>query len=191
MDPITTPVSHHHKISHHHSTCDALGRAAKCFGRWVCKLTVAIPYVAYHTFSTSTELLFGAGGAVVGAVRGGTVILAKEAGSRLGLCQKSTKPLSEYIIKDFHRGANVGWLPGQIMGVAGSVITAAALLDPVGLVLAGASIGAFSLVEGVFAYKGIKSTGYSCLEQDSKNALRDIRRECRELHDWLYGDKKF
>nr|MDT0253471.1 hypothetical protein [Endozoicomonas sp.] len=113
------------------STFNALGRAAKCFGRRVYKTAVAIPYVLYHVFSLSTEAVCGAGGAVVGAVGGGTIKLAKSIGAKLGLCQKSTRPLSDYVIKGFHTGANIGWLPGQAIGVVGSLVTTVALLNPV------------------------------------------------------------
>ena len=189
MDSVTVPIGHHQKINDNQSTGSALGRAAKCFGRNVCKMAVAVPYVLYQAFSITTEALCGAGGAVVGTVRGGTVKLVRAAGAKLGLCQKSTKPLSEYIIQDFHRGANVGWLPGQIVGVAGSALTTIELLNPISLGVGGIILGMHGLAEGVTAYNEIKFYGHSCTEDYSKNILRDIRRECRDIHDWLYGEK--
>ena len=190
MDSVTVPVSHHQKINHNQSTGNALGRAVKCFGRNVCKMAVAVPYVLYQAVSITTEALCGAGGAVVGTLRGGTVKLARAAGAKLGLCQKSTKPLSEYIIQDFHRGANVGWLPGQIVGVAGSALTTIGLLNPISLGVGGAIFGIYGLVEGVIAYDEIKCFGHSYAEDSSKNILRDIRSEFRDVHEWLYGEKK-
>lgn len=173
------------------STVNALGRAAKCFGRNVCKMAVAVPYVLYHVLSIGTEALCGAGGAVVGAVRGGTVKLARAIGAKLDLCEKSTRPLSDYVIKDFHRGANIGWLPGQIIGVVGSAVTSAGiLLSPVSLGIGGTYIVAYSLVEGVVTYNEVKETGHSSAEQKSKNIFRDMRRKYRDKHDWLYGNKR-
>ncbi len=191
MDSTTINFNPAQKQIQNSSTGNALGRAAKCFGRNVCKIAVAVPYVLYHALSIGTEAVCGAGGAVVGVVRGGTVKLARAIGAKLNLCEKSTRPLSDYVIKDFHRGANIGWLPGQIIGVVGSAVTSAGiLLNPVSLGVGGAVLGAYSLVEGVVTYNEVKETGHSSAEQDSKNVFRDIRRECRDIHDWLYGDKK-
>ncbi|WP_257296162.1 hypothetical protein [Endozoicomonas sp. YOMI1] len=184
------PVNYYQTTNPNPSTRNTLGRAVKCFGRIVCKMFVAVPYVLFHSLSLGTEALFGAGGAAIGAVRGGTVKLARAAGSKLGLCEKSSKPLMEYVIKDFHRGTNVGWLPGQIVGAAGLVASLPVLVHPVTLSVFGAIFGTCGLASGVVAYDEIKYTGHSDVEDDSKTFLRYIRHEFRDLHDCLYGEKK-
>lgn len=190
MDSISIPVNNNHKVSHSNAGSNELSRAVKCFGRNVYKIAVAIPYTLYHAFSLGTEGLFAASGAVVGAVRGGTVKLVRAIGSKLDLCHKSTKPISEYVIKDFHRGANVGWIPGKIVGVLGSAVTSAGIfLCPISLAVSGTLIGTYSIAEGISAYKDIKKTGYSTAEHDSKNILKYIAKEYKDKHDFLYGKK--
>ncbi|WP_163369569.1 hypothetical protein [Endozoicomonas acroporae] len=190
MDAASFPVSLDQKINPFPSTREASVRAAKCFGRVVCKLFIAVPYVLFESLSIGTEVIFGVGGAAVGAVRGGSVKLARAAGAKLGLCEKSTKPLKEYVIKDFHRGANLGWLPGQIVGAAGVVASLPVLVNPTMLIAEGIHFGFFGLVTTGFAYDEIKRNGHSCAEDHSKTMLSDLRHQFRELHDFLYDDKK-
>lgn len=190
------PNSPDQTINSCNSTGNALSRAAKCFGRNVCEVLIGIPYVLYHSYSLATEMVCASGGAVVGTLRGGTVKLARAAGSKLGLCQKSTKPLSEYIIKAFRRGANVGRIPGKIMGgvgvLAGTfVITSVAILIPALVAVPGILLGAGCLAKSAIAYRQIKCTGHSSIEDNSKTFLRNIGHDFRDLHDYLYyGDKK-
>ncbi|MBO9480752.1 hypothetical protein [Salinisphaera sp. G21_0] len=190
MDAVSVPDSLDQTINPIPSTREATVRAVKCFGRIVCKMAIVVPYVLYHAFSLGTEHIFGAGGAVVGAVRGGTVKLARAAGAKLGLCERSTKPLKEYIIKDFHRGANVGWLPGQIIGAAVVASNLLLLAHPITLGVCAAVFGTYAIAEGVIAYKEIKSSGHSETEDNTKNFLKTIRQQNRDFHDFLYGDKK-
>ncbi|MBO9480753.1 MULTISPECIES: hypothetical protein [Gammaproteobacteria] len=190
MDSVTVPVSPNATTTPIPSTGEASVRAAKCFGRVVCKLFIAVPYVLFESLSISTEVIFGVGGAAVGAVRGGSVKLARAAGAKLGLCEKSTKPLKEYVIKDFHRGANLGWLPGQIVGAAGVVASLPVLVNPTMLIAEGINFGIYGLVTTGFAYDEIKRDGHSCAEDHSKTMLSDLRHQFRELHDFLYGDKQ-
>ncbi|WP_422465933.1 hypothetical protein [Endozoicomonas sp. ALC013] len=188
MDAASFPVSLDQTINPIPSTREASVRAAKCFGRTLCKMAIVVPYVLYHAFSIGTECIFGAGGAAVGAVRGGTVKLARAAGAKLGLCERSTKPLKEYIIKDFHRGANVGWLPGQIIGAAVVASNLLLLAHPITLGVCGAVFGTYAIAEGVIAYKEIKATGHSDTEEFSKNLLKGTRQQVRNFHDFLYGE---
>ncbi|MBO9495494.1 hypothetical protein J7438_15555 [Thalassotalea sp. G20_0] len=190
MDSVTVPVSPDATTTPIPSTGEASFRAAKCFGRTVCKMFVAVPYLVFQAFSLGTEALFGAGGGAVGAVRGGTVKLVKAAGAKLGLCEKSTKPLMEYIIKDFYRGTNVGMLPGQIVGAAAVVVAMPLLVHPATLGVCGVIFGAFGIADGVVAYREIKSSGHSETEDNTKNFLKTIRQQNRDFHDFLYGDKK-
>ncbi|WP_257263920.1 hypothetical protein [Endozoicomonas sp. ONNA2] len=172
-----------------HSTGQTLARAATCFGRTICKLFVAVPYLTQEIFSITTEALFGAGGAAIGAVGFGAVKLARRAGSKLGMCVTSTKPLSEYIIKGFHCGANIGWIPGQIVGAAALVAFIPLLVHPGTLTLCGTFFGAYSLASGVTAYGEIKRDGHSNFEDDAKTLLSDIRHQFRDFHEYLYGEK--
>lgn len=192
MHTVTGSISPDQTKNTYNSTGNALGRAAKCFGRNVCEVLIGIPFVLYHSFSITTEEIFGAGGAVAGA----SVKLARAAGSKLGLCQKSAKPLSEYIIKHFHRGANIGRIPGKIMGgvgvLAGTfVITSVAILIPALVAVPGILLGAGCLAKSAIAYRQIKCTGHSSIEDNSKTFLKKIGHDFQELHDYLYyGDKK-
>nr|MDT0253642.1 hypothetical protein [Endozoicomonas sp.] len=68
--------------------------------------------------------------------------------------------------------------------------TTVALLNPVSLVVVGAYLTMNGVIDSVAAYYEIKMTGKSSVEDESKNILRDIRHECRAMHDWLYDEKK-
>ena len=174
------------------TTGQALGEAAKVFGRVACKFPYLMALYSFEVPSICIECLTGIAGAVVGGVVGTTAILARrcigaKAQKFFGL--ESSKSLRDYSIQGFHQGARLGELPGKFIGGCGVFAFAATfflnskvmvplVLGIAGTVAAASTAGAFSC---------IKHLGANHFQEPTRNLIQHTRIQYQYIHNFLQG----
>ncbi len=174
------------------TTGQALGEAAKVFGRVAYKFPYLLALYSFEVPSICTECLTGIAGAVVGGVVGITAILARKcigAKARKFFGLESSKSLRDYSIQGFHQGARLGELPGKFIGGCGVFAFAATFFinSKVMVPLVLGIAGTVAAVSTVGAYSCMKRLGTNHFQEPTRNLIQHTRIKYQDTHNFLQG----
>lgn len=166
-------------------------KGSRFFGRMCVKLSYSLALSVFEIPSLATECVFGSVGAGVGALVGQVLITARKcmgAKARKFLGLESARRLSDFVSDGFHKGARVGYLPGNVIGAAAlfSVGTIVCANAKVALPILGTFVGAMSTFLWVKYLDEVDQSGADAFDL-SKHYLQEFRECLRCAHNSLYG----
>ena len=164
---------------------------SRFFGRMCVKLSYSLALSVFEIPSLATEMVFGLVGAGVGVLAGQVLITARKcmgAKARKLLGLESARRLSDFVSDGFHKGARVGYLPGNVIGAAAlfSVGTIVCANAKVALPILGTFVGAMSMFFRVKYLDEVDQSGANAFDL-SKHYLQEFRQCLRSAHKSLYG----